>query len=124
MRVTDGDGDIVNFKIMGKVGNSGRAPPVLVTMKCSDEARLVVKHAGRLSKVKELRRVYVTPDLSKEERDKRIKLKDEIKEKIKEFPEQHWVIRQGTVSSIGKHTPREKLDSEDEGKEADGWYCY
>ena len=120
------DCDIVDlkFNFMGKIGNSGRAPPVLVTMKDSNEAHLVVKNAWRLSRVKELRRVYITPDLSKEDREKRKQLKEDLKKKIVEFPEQHWVIRQGAVSSKGKHTPSERLDSEDEGKEMDRSFCY
>ena len=48
-----------------------------------------------LSKVKDIRRVYVTPDLNEEERDKRRKLKEDFIAKIKE---QRWVIRHGAVS--------------------------
>ena len=104
---------------MGKVGKWGRAPPVLVTMKHPKDAVLVLKYASRLSKVRGLRRVYVTPDLCKEERDKRRKLKDNLKKKIVEFPDQHWVIRRGAVSSSGKHNPRQILDDDDEERELD-----
>ena len=100
--------------ILGKVGKSGRAPPVLVTMKHPKDAALVLKYASRLNKIVGLRRVYVTPDLCKEERDKRRKLKDNLKKKIVEFPDQHWVIRRGAVFSSGKHTPRQILDDDDE----------
>ena len=94
--------------VLGKISMSGRAPPVLVRMKDSRQAKLVLSKAHKLSKMHQLRRVYITPDLDKEEREKRRELKDVMKKKIAEFPQEHWVIRSGTVTSIGKHTPIDK----------------
>ncbi|MCP4456577.1 MAG: hypothetical protein GY816_00900 [Cytophagales bacterium] len=117
--VSDYKFGIVNSKILGKVGESSKAPPILLTMNGTNEARLLVRYANHLSKVKGLRKVFVTPDLSKDDRDKRRKLNEDLTKKIEEFPEEHWVIRQGTITSRGKFTPRKRLDDEDEGKEFD-----
>ena len=118
------EASVEHLTIMGKVGKSGRAPPVLVKMKFSEDARLVLKNASRLSKVKELRRVYITPDLTRVEREEQKKLRDVLKAKIMEFPDQHWVIRQGSVYFKGNHTRRLRLDSKDDGKELDRSFNY
>ena len=118
------DKDIVDFKILGRIVKSDRAPPVLVTLKSSQKAGLVIKNASELSKVHHLRRVYISPDLSQEDRQKRKKLIGDLKEKINQFPEEHWVIRGDTITSKGKFTPRGKLDSTDQGKDLDRSYNY
>ena len=121
---SDAEFKIVSSKILGKVNESGKAPPILITVNCSKEAHLLVRHASRLSRVKGLRRVFVTPDLSKDDRDKQRKMNENLAKKIKEFPEEHWVIRQGVITSTGKFTPRKRLDDEDEGKELDRSFDY
>ena len=93
-------------------------------MKESRSAHLVVKNAWRLSRIRELRQVYIKPDLNKDDREKQKRLRGELVKKIAQFPEQHWVVKQGVVTSMGKHTMAKKLDSEDEGKELDRSYCY
>ena len=93
-------------------------------MKSSQKAGLVIKNASELSKVHHLRRVYISPDLSKEDREKRKKLIGDLKEKIDQFPEEHWVIRGDTITSKGKFTTRGKLDSTDQGKDLDRSYNY
>jgi len=103
--------------VLGKINMSGRAPPVLVRMKDSRHAKLVLSQAHKLSKMHQLRRVYITPDLDKEEREKRRELKDLMKKKITEFPQEHWVIRSGTVTSIGKHSPIDKSQLKEELRE-------
>ena len=80
---------IVSQKILGKVGESGRAPPILIKLRSSIEAQYVIKNGSRLSKVKDFRRVFVTPDLSKDDRDKRRRAYEDLKKKITEFPEEH-----------------------------------
>ena len=115
---------VASMKILGKIGSCGKAPPVLVTMKNSFEAEHIIKHASRLSKVCMLRRVYVTPDMSKEERETQKKLVDDLKKKIEEFPEEHWVIRLGAITSKGKYSPRKRLNSKDEGKDLDRSFQY
>ena len=100
--------DPEEFTVLGKVRTSGKAPPVLVRMKDERQAKLVLNFAHKLSKLPQLRGVYITPDMDKKEREKRRELKDLLKKKISEFPQQHWVIRLGTVTSIGKHSPIDK----------------
>ena len=81
-------GDVKEIVIMGKIsGNSGKAPPVLVTLKDSKDARLALEGANRLRKVHGLRNVYIAPDVDKEERKRRKELAGELKRKITEFPE-------------------------------------
>ena len=94
--------------VLGKVNTSGRAPPVLVKMKNEKQAKLVLSRAHKLSSMYQLRRVYITPDMDKQAREKRRELKDLLKKKITEFPLQHWVIKSGTVTSIGKHSQIDK----------------
>ncbi|KAL5247635.1 hypothetical protein ACHWQZ_G019501 [Mnemiopsis leidyi] len=97
-----GPGEVKELVVMGKMsGNSGKAPPVLVTLTNSEEARNVIKGASRLSRVQGLRNVYISPDLNKEERTRRKVLAEDLKKKIADFPEQYWYIRHGTVSSKG-----------------------
>ena len=108
--------DVVNMKILGRVGNSGKAPPVLMTMRSASEAQYLIKNANRLSKVDHLRRVFVTEDLSKDAREKRRKVIEDLKKKIKDFPEQRWVIRQGAVTSVGKFTASQSTEEKKLGK--------
>ena len=121
------DEDVSRLKItiMGKIkSNSGKAPPVLVTMKSPEDARLVLKGSSILRKTANLRNVYIAPDMNKKEREQRKKLVNEFRKKIEEFPEKHWVIRRGVITSIGKYTPRKRLDSEDPGSEFDKSFQY
>ena len=96
---------------MGKVGASRKAPPVLMTMESSDKAQYLIRNCSRLSKVTNLRRVFVTPDLSKQAREERRKMIVDLKKKITDFPDQRWVIRSGTITSVGRFVPgRDKDD--------------
>ena len=105
--------DVVGLKVLGRVGDSGKAPPVLVTMKSSSEAQHLIKQAYRLNKIKHLRRIFLTADLSKDARVERGKAIEELKKKIRDFPEQRWVIRQGTVTSVGRFTERSSIELND-----------
>ncbi|KAL5257645.1 hypothetical protein ACHWQZ_G012537 [Mnemiopsis leidyi] len=122
-----GPGEVKELVVMGKMsGNSGKAPPVLVTLTNSEEARNVIKGASRLSRVQGLRNVYISPDLNKEERTRRKVLAEDLKKKIADFPEQYWYIRHGTVSSKGKYVPRNQSNSKimDDDKEMDKSFNY
>ena len=117
----------VEMTVLGKISTSGRTPPVLVRMEDSRQAKFVLSQAHKLSKIYQLRRVYITPDMDNKEREKRRELKGLMKNKIAEFPEQHWVIKGGTVTSIGKHSPvdKSKLKEElQEDKSLDRSYNY
>ena len=110
---------VVSIKLLGKIGTTGKAPPVMVTLKDSLEARQMLKYSSHLNKLYMLRRVYVTPDMSKEEREMQKKLVEDLKKKIEDFPEERWIIRNGSVISKGKWVTRERLNSQDEGKNMD-----
>lgn len=118
--------DVNKIAILGKIEgqNAGKAPPVLVTLKSPEAVKRVLQGASRLSKIEGFRRVYIAPDLSPIEREKRKKIVDDMKRKIAEFPEQYWFIRNGAVSSKGNFTPRPRLDSEDGGKDMDKSFNY
>ena len=114
---------VIGMKMLGKIGTSGKAPPVLVNMVSSFEAEQVLKFTSRLSKVHLLRKVYVTPDMTLEEREKQKKLVEALKRKIEEFPEEHWVIRNGLITSKGKFSPPD-IDSSDEGQDLEKSFQY
>jgi hypothetical protein len=67
------------LKVLGPPGNSGKAEPVLVTMKCSSEAKHLIRHAYRF------RQISVTADLSTDSRDERREATEKLKKKIKDF---------------------------------------
>ena len=112
--------EINQITVLGKMNTfrSGKAPPVLVRMENEKEAKAVLRAAKKLSQIKELRNVYIAADLDTESRAKRKKLREELKKKIKDSPQQHWIIREGEVKSVGEHTPRVILDN---GDEEDDW---
>ena len=74
--------NVETYIVLGKIDESGRAPPVLVRMKSRSYARNTLKRASCLRKVRGFSRVYITPDLGKDERLKRRGLQDTLKEKI------------------------------------------
>ena len=98
-----------DMDILGKVDESGKAPPVLVKLKSEKETMHGLRCAKNLVKIREYRKVFISADLGVEEREKRRFLLLKLKEKISEFPEEHWIVRDGTVTSIVKHTPPQKL---------------
>ena len=81
--------DVNKIAILGKIEgqNAGKAPPVLVTLKSPEAVKQVLQGASRLSKIEGFRRVYIAPDLSPLEREKRKKIVDDMKRKKKlNFP--------------------------------------
>jgi predicted translin family RNA/ssDNA-binding protein len=52
----------------------------------------------------------VTTELSEDSRDERRKAIEELKKKIKDFPELRWVIRQGAVTLIERFTARSSAE--------------
>ena len=104
---------------------SGKTPPVLVKMKNAIDARNALKHATKLSRIiPGFARVYLTPDLSKEDRLKRVERQNLINQKIKDFPDKHWVIRQGRVTSKGKYRSKKDEFDDDEIEELDAQKSY
>ncbi len=95
--------DTESVQVLGKVTNSGKAPPVLVKLKSEKESMHVLRNANKLSKVRCFRAVFITADLGEDELKNRRELVTKLKEKITKFPEEHWIIRDGKVTSNGKH---------------------
>ena len=81
--------------VLGKIrkNGTGKAPPIMLKMQSVKIARLTVKNASCLSKVKGMRNVYITPYLSKDEQDRMRRLRSDLKDMIEEFPDKRWVIR-------------------------------
>lgn len=115
---------VESYTIIGNVGMSGKAPPVLVKMKSAIDARNALKYATKLSRTPGFARVYITPDLSKEDRLKRKELQNLMKQKIQDFPDQHWVIRQGRVTSKGSYRSKKDELDDDEIEELDSKKSY
>ena len=67
--------------VLGKLSTAilGKAPPLLVRMKCEKEAKAVLVAAKKLSQIRELRNVYIAADLNAEMRVKRKQLREKLK---------------------------------------------
>ena len=95
VRDDDEDFEITNIKILGKLGASVKAPPVLMTFESSKDSDYLIRNSSRLSKVSNFRRVFITPDLSKDAREERRKTIKGLKRKISDFPGKNWAIKGG-----------------------------
>ena len=105
---------VEDMEILGKVDESGKAPPVLVKLKNEGEVSHVLKCAKHLVKIREFRKVFISVDLGEEQRENRRALILKLKDKIRDFPSEHWVVRDGVVTSKGKHTPSKHVVSEED----------
>ena len=74
------------------------AGPVKVTLSNPESVRQI------LSKSKELRQVYITPDRSSEQRAERRKLVEEMKKRMKEQPERYFFIKKDIICDTARHT--------------------
>lgn len=54
--------------------------------------------------------MFLCVDLSKDARVERVKAIEELRKKIKDFPEKRWVTRQGAVTSVGRFTERSSIE--------------
>ena len=115
----DEDFEITDIKILGKLGASGKAPPVLMTFESSEDSDYLIRNSSRLSRASNFRRVFITPDLSKDAREERRKTIKELKRKISDFPDKKWVIKGGTVTSVGKFEPRRGYEDEAHNRSSD-----
>ena len=52
--------------------------------------------------------MYISADISAEKRAERKALREVLQKKIKDFPQHHWIIHDGPVTSKEEYTPREK----------------
>ena len=101
--------DVEDMVILGKVDDSGKAPSVLAKLKSDKEVKQVLKSAKNLAKFRALRKVFITADLGVEQREERRALMLKLKDRIRDFPEEHWVVRDGMVTSKGKYTPSQHI---------------
>ena len=108
--------DLKQIVILGKL-KPGKAPPVLVTMNNEKEAKAILGNARKLRSNRQYNDVYISSDKSVEERTEQKALWDKLKSKIKEFPSQHWIIRDGEVTK-GKHVPKSESYIENKRLEA------
>ena len=110
--------DLKQFTILGKL-KPGKAPPVLVSLTNETEAKAVLGNAKKLRTKRRYKNVYISSDKSVEERKEQKALRDKLKCKIEEFPSQHWIIRDGEVTSKGEHVAKESLSDSDSSTDSD-----
>ena len=56
------DFEIIEFVVLGKLGENKRAPPVLVRLKSENDSKIVLKGKNRLRKSKRFENVYIFLD--------------------------------------------------------------
>ena len=117
-------GEDLEEKIAGVMGDLGEKPqllsckrlgaaasetkkPVKVTLRSSDAVRQVLSNASKLKKVPERKSVYLCPDRTPEEREFYSKLNLEMKQKIKQNPQQYFFIRNRTICQVNRRPPEE-----------------
>ena len=100
----------LKFDLLGTFKDS-KAPLVRVDLGSEKLAQTLVRHAPFLNGLDlydNRNGVYIRKDLTVEERGRRRTLLETLREKIREFPNQHWVIRDGKVTSVGKRRAKRK----------------
>ena len=106
----------LKFDLLGTFKDS-KAPLVRVDLGSEKLAQTLVRHAPFLNGLDlydNRNGVYIRKDLTVEERGRRRTLLETLREKIREFPNQHWVIRDGMVTSVGKRRAKRKESSRSE----------
>ena len=83
----------------------GAERPIKVLLNSSETAARVLRNARVLRGSTRFKKVYVSPDRSREEREQRRTLVAQIKEKISSEPGQYHYIKNGTVCSREKQQP-------------------
>ncbi len=96
--------DKATVKDCYRVGKAkqGVPQPVKVHFHSSEAADNVLRNASSLKPTSKYSKVFVSPDLSPEERVVRRKLVNELKEKIKREPQSYHYIRNGAICSRTK----------------------
>jgi hypothetical protein len=98
-----------------RVGKEGSDKPVKITLRSSAAVRQILAKSGRLSKVDGLKKIYLSPDRSREEREIYRKLTQDMKQQMKDKPERYYFIRNRKVCYTDR---RERSpSSEDSSKE-------
>ena len=81
--------------------NEDYIPPIKVSFHDESKALQFLKNAKYLKYIPFYKSVYCSRDLTRDEQKDRKILVSELKSKIKQFPENNWVIRHGKVTSNG-----------------------
>ena len=106
----------VKFDLLGTF-NDSKAPLVRVELGSEKLAQTLVRYAPSLNGLAvydDRKAIYIRKDLTFEERGRRRTLLETLRGKIREFPDQHWVIRDGMVTSVGKRRAKRKESSRSE----------
>ena len=82
--------------------SSEKTRPIKLTLGSRDDRTLLLQQAGSLRWNDKFSSVFVSPDLSHEDQEKRKVLVRQLTDKIKEDPDLHHYIRRGTVVSKKK----------------------
>ena len=80
-----------------RFGNNEEKRPIRVKFDRPETAREVLKSAKNLKLSRKYKQVYLSPDMTPEQRADQKILVDELKEKIKNNPEQRFFIKGGKV---------------------------
>ena len=107
--------------ILGKlVSGEKKAPLILATMDSVENVKIVLTQCAKnLKNFPDLKNIYVTADLTEEEREHRKSLLEKLRSKIREDPSQHWVIRSGTILATEKHIQNSRRKNSSESSEAE-----
>ena len=84
------------------VEEPGKTRPLKAKFSCADTARRLLSNAKHLKNTMDYRRCYIAPDRTKEERDARKKLVDEMKGLIETEPTKYHYIRNNKVCSVNR----------------------
>ena len=94
-------GEIVDSCRLG-VEEHGKTRPLKVKFSCADTARRLLGNAKELRNTTDYKKCYIAPDRTKEERDARKKLVDEMKRLIETEPTKYYYIRNNKVCSVNR----------------------
>ena len=87
---------------VGRVSEE-RIRPVKVSLRNSDIAHGLLSKAKQLKETTAYRKVYIAPDRSPEERIKHRKLVAEMREQVRENPDQYFFIYAGSIGHRDRH---------------------
>ena len=96
---TDEKPKLVGCRRLGERSGE-KARPIRVTFHTREMVRCVLANSAKLKEVDGYSRVYLSPDLTLEQRQERKKLLGVLKEKRENFPEKKFGIRKGVVTEL------------------------
>jgi len=84
------------------VEERGKTRPIKAKFSCADTTRRLLSSAKDLRNTTDYKKCYIAPDRTKEERDARKKLVDEMKRLIETEPTKYHYIRNNKVCSVNR----------------------